>query len=656
MLAEAGGGYAVIRQLLDESSIKGLSLPYRMRVAHMYVALAVQSVKCDFDVDLIETYNRSHVPHLVVNLTSGVNTLHPMVPPARLLFSAFKVSLAPAVSASSAAASPSFLISTTFQLVSCSPSPSLTLTSLLVPSQGSSALLREPQGSSARGYQHRRPCRGAGGIKEMKVIVENEVSIVIGLAEAAMGAKEVVAAGRRTVRIQYDSNVVDARDLLGRFSDLPVTITPAAPLSSLAAGRKRIRARHPSPSPPAQATIGVHINEGTDVAQSAADAVSADSPQLIRHYDTYRPLSGLIPQDHHIQMAGDEHSETKVDLAPGSVNNLKPAAKRKIPDAQARKEVAEEDLEASDPPPIRKDERLATAVRLIKEDKEALVRSDRALFCALPNRCRQWQKGLEALGEEVDRMKPPGLSKLVNVGDKFLVLVFGSTEDRDRALRELSCCNVQLTNPEGLLVWVSLQARKFRKSAKSNWIVCASPFSSANDIVEAVVAHFSDENQVPPPFEASELVTNVAGAGTGRFLVQFSGTVKFLGKKIQIDGINRLVSKISSTKCPVCGDFDHGTGECKQRKAKGSHWPKRERNPTPETVPSDTDESAVIAAEHLYASDSSPAPRAALALDLDIGTPEAAEIKLEKASSGGKRGGKSGSKEKEEKPTKRRRG
>jgi Cd2+-exporting ATPase len=82
---------------------------------------------------------------------------------------------------------------------------------------------------------------GAEGIKEMEVVVEGGVQAVIEAAETVRGVKEVVAVGGQIIRIQYDSNVVGARDLLHRFSDLPVSIAPAASPPSLAAGRKHVR-------------------------------------------------------------------------------------------------------------------------------------------------------------------------------------------------------------------------------------------------------------------------------------------------------------------------------------------------------------------------------------------------------------------------------
>ncbi|KAH0548628.1 hypothetical protein GP486_007828 [Trichoglossum hirsutum] len=82
---------------------------------------------------------------------------------------------------------------------------------------------------------------GKGGVQELEVMVEGKTRTLVAVAESMRGVREAVVVDKQTVRIQYDSKVIGARDLLESLADFPATIAPPHAPSGLAAGRRHVR-------------------------------------------------------------------------------------------------------------------------------------------------------------------------------------------------------------------------------------------------------------------------------------------------------------------------------------------------------------------------------------------------------------------------------
>ncbi|KAI9869526.1 MAG: hypothetical protein M1813_000315 [Trichoglossum hirsutum] len=80
-----------------------------------------------------------------------------------------------------------------------------------------------------------------GGIQEMEVVVESKARTLVAVVESVRGVREAAIVDKQMVRIQYDANVIGARDLLESLADFPATIAPPHPPSGLAAGRRHVR-------------------------------------------------------------------------------------------------------------------------------------------------------------------------------------------------------------------------------------------------------------------------------------------------------------------------------------------------------------------------------------------------------------------------------
>jgi hypothetical protein len=265
-----------------------------------------------------------------------------------------------------------------------------------------------------------------------------------------------------------------------------------------------------------------------------------------------------------VQSAPETQSSSSRQPAPAQVPAIQQPPTPAVPvtrvNDQNREQPTSQRVANRAPLPDQETIRQATLTRVKQLDRAEITESNRAIYAAVSKVVKQNRTTLHTqLLAHIANLRLPGVVRLKPSAKSYYMVLFKSTEDRDKALETMKQIKYVVKGEE-----VPLTIHAFRDhSGKPDviWTIDCHGMDTTPMIRDAVIAHLE---QHVPGFNTSFTVREkmVHGVCFGEFAVRFEHSPPRSMKHMRLGHRTVLITQEPLYTCRFCGLSGHNIFQC----------------------------------------------------------------------------------------------